>query len=273
MQIDCISEYEKIVKRFSGKDYNHPFFSDSTDKFKITKHKEGIYPAIVTISGFWSEDEDNKLNWQNSISNAFPNHEWFHIEWNTQKAPLKKYNLDKVFKANSNNKVQGLFIKFASFSRKYLSIVHILINNDWHLAVRNSRHTGRFLGDIMSACGHKEFILIGHSLGARVIHNCLEHISKKGITTNIKDVYLLGGAVSSRNSKWKSAMESIQNNAYNYYSKNDIVLREAYASIMIDDYPVGLNKVSLEKFINIDSSKYISGHTEYIPNFHIIKNK
>lgn len=272
MRINCISEYEKVIKRFDDYTFNHIYFMDSTSKFNLIKCKEGKYPAIITISGFWSEGEDNIKNWQHSITKAFPNQEWFHLEWNTRKKPMNKLSIDKSIKSEQITKYNR-YVKIYTFARKYLSIVNLAINNDWHLSVRNSKHAWQFLADILTACGHKEFILVGHSLGARVIHNCLEHITSKNIESNINDVFLLGGAVNSRNKKWENAIRSIKNSAYNYYSKNDGVLKEIYGAVMIDDYPIGLHGVNLSKFKNIDASKYIKGHTEYIPNFHIIKNK
>lgn len=277
MIIDCISEYEEVIKHYNySSSPNHFIFSDSIEKFKITKHRDGNYPAIVTISGFLSEDFDNRLNWQNSILNAFPDSEWFHLEWNTQKFPFKKKkysNKVTVYVPKSSNPKWNWIKTATIFAFTYTRTAHLLLNNWWHLTVRNSKHTGKLLGDTIMACKHKEFILVGHSLGARVIHNCLEHISNQDFETNIKEVHLLGGAVNSRKLKWEKTVNTVNDKIYNYYSKNDWVLKFLYGPFMIDRYPIGLQKIDLPYFENIDSSKFISGHKEYIPNFHIIKVK
>lgn len=277
MTIDCISEYKKIIKNYKNQSLpSQLLLSDSTDKFKLTKHRDGNYPAIITISGFFSEDCDNRLNWQNSVLTAFPDQEWFHLEWNTQQEPFrKKEPTNKPVpyqQAPIPNKLKWILIG-ASLMFSYTRFTYVLINNWWHLAIRNSRHTGKLLAETIMACQHKEFILVGHSLGARVIHNCLEHIAVSKVETNVKEAHLLGGAVNSRVLKWSKTTSSVKDKIYNYYSKNDKILKFMYSSIMIDRYPVGLQKIDLPVFVNIDSTKYISGHKEYIPNFHIIKKK
>lgn len=269
MKIDCLTDYEKVIRR-SNNVLDSILYADSTSKFKITKQKDGGYPAVITISGYLSEDLDNRLDWEHSVRTSFPDREWFHIEWNSQKYPFKNLTSNKLiipleFETVKKSKILSHFLEF--------KVIKIIINNSWHLAVRNSKHAGRLLGKSLVSCDNKQFILVGHSLGARVIHNCLEYISEQKGMSNVIDIHLLGGAVSNREKKWKRVSMAVMGNAYNYFSRNDSVLRELYSTIMIDDYPVGLSPVESHKFRNVDSSKFISGHTEYIRNFHIIRHK
>lgn len=46
---------------------------------------------------------------------------------------------------------------------------------------------------MISECKDKEYILIGHSLCARIIFNCLNFMNYSGFKTNISEVHLLGG--------------------------------------------------------------------------------
>lgn len=277
MYIHCLSEYEKIVEIVNRKkSLNQLLLLDSNEKFKITKHRDGKYPAVVTISGFLSEDLDNRAGWQNSILKAFPDNEWFHLEWNTQKNPFRKNVLtNKPVLFEPKPKKNNLkWVKLsASLLFSYTRFTYLLINNWWHLAVRNSKHTGKLLAETIMACEHREFILIGHSLGARVIYNCLEHLKTKNFETNITEAHLLGGAVNSRILKWDKTTDTVKNKIYNYYSSNDKVLKFLYSTIMIDRFPIGLQSINLPYFENIDSTEDILGHTEYIPNFHILKEK
>lgn len=273
----CITEFEKFNQDFDSRTVlERIIFRDSTDKFKITKHREGKYPAVITISGFLTEDKANYKNWESSITNIYPDREWFHVEWDCKKVPEKA---QKIF-----NKI--LEIKKTSYFKdsktvgvlplnlySYLSIPYLLINNWWHLAIRNSKHAGKMLGKRILACPDKEFILIGHSLGARVIFNCLEHIKGSKKETPIKEVHLLGGAVNSRKAKWNKTERTVRDKIYNYYSENDSILKLCYRAAMIDRFPIGLQKIDLPYFENIDSSFDISGHSEYTPNFHHLRWK
>lgn len=280
MRIECISEYEKILKQFNIKDKpNQLFFLDSNDKFKITKHRDGKYPAVITISGFLTEDLDNRLSWEKSVLTVFPDREWFHLEWDTQKSPWeKKVMTSQPIPYNpksSQSKIKWYKLGGAAllYFNLYTMVPYFIINNWWHLAVRNSKHTGKLLAKTIMACDHKEFILLGHSLGARVIYNCLEHIGKSNVETNIKEVHLLGGAVNSRVEKWNKTTGTVKDLVYNYHSKNDLILRRLYSLIMIDRFPIGLKDIDLPYFENIDSTADISGHSEYIQNFHLLKQK
>lgn len=277
MKIDCISEFEKINQDADSRTiFEKIILHSSTDKFKITKHREGTYPAIITISGFLTEDDENHKNWESSITNIYPDREWFHVEWNCKKVPeIAKKLFNKILetkKASYSNRDTAMGLLPLNFN-PYLSIHYLLINNWWHSAVRNSKHAGKKLASTFLACPGKEFILIGHSLGARVIFNCLEHIKRSGKETCIKEVHLLGGAVNSRKAKWIKTENTVKDKVYNYYSENDSILKICYSAAMIDRYPIGLQSIDLPYFENIDSTMDVFGHSDYTPNFHRLKQK
>ncbi|MFV8366207.1 DUF726 domain-containing protein [Flavobacterium sp. XS1P27] len=292
MVIDCISDYKKILNQNQKTNpLKDMFLSDSIDKFKITKHRDGNYPAIITISGWRSQDKDNRKDWEKSILRLYPDREWFHLEWNSEKIPV----IDKTLMTNmpSTNieiekpKINIKFIKRAFGVATVITatifpvsvIVPIvakginysgLLNNYWHSAVRNSKATGDCLAQVLYACKKKDFILVGHSLGARVIFNCLTYLSEKSLSSNIIEVHLLGGAVGNNSKKWSKMSLGVKNSIYNYFSDHDKVLKNAYRATMLSAKPIGLNEISNKKVINKNSTWLIKGHTEYIQNFHLI---
>lgn len=275
MEIDCITEYKKILNSYKSNFVKDMFLSDSIDKFKITKHKDGNYPAIITISGFTSEDKDNRKDWEKCISRIYPDREWFHLEWNSKKIPFDKEPMTKmpdILKTNEIKKPKYLkFIKYAVYRTNILlHLSDIFINNYWHVAVRNSSKTGECLAEILSACQKKEFVLIGHSLGARVIYNCLNHLYEKKLTSNIIEIHLLGGAVENDTEKWLRASFMVKKHIYNYYSFYDMVLTSSYRIGMLSFFPIGLYQIKNEKVVNLPSSRFIKGHTEYIKRFSIV---
>lgn len=278
MVINCITEYKKILNSFKSNIVKDMFLSDSIDKFKITKHRDGNYPAIITISGWRSEDKDNRKDWQDSILELYPDREWFHLEWNSKRFPIidKKYetNMPNIFDSQEVKKPKFLkLIKHVIYrTNMIVNISDILINNYWHSAVRNSKDSGVFLAKVLNACQKKEFILIGHSLGARVKYNCLKHIDENEFISNVFEVNLLVGAVSSNEKKWQTISLLVKNNIYNYFSDNDIVLKSAYRISMLSILPIGLAKIENKKVINNDSTRVIKGHSKYIENFHFLKN-
>ena len=268
LYIDCISDYEKVLKDRNIAKSNF-LLSEFDDKFKITKHKDGEYPAIITISGFCSEDVDNRINWRDYILKAYLEREWFHIEWNSEKWPfttkekdstpiLYKDNLDRA----TTNPFVNLLLSFTTAGRATL-ITKSVIDNFWHRAVRNARIAGQMLAMILDACPKRNFILVGHSLGARIIYNCLEELNRHCSTKKIVEAHLFGGAVGNDAVKWGKACEQVFERVHNYYSNKDMVLRFAYSISMLSFKPIGLNRIAYGKIANHDFSTYVSGHSSY----------
>lgn len=296
MVIDCISDYKKILNQIQEKKkIKDIFLSSSIDKFKITKQRDGNYPAIITISGWRSQDKDNRKDWEESILKIYPDREWFHLEWNSEKIPfIDKAVINnmpctdiKTEKQKKNTFFKRVFIVTSLVASSVIPIVPLvsavstiatplgytrLLNNYWHNAVRNSKLAGDNLAQVLNACKNKDFILVGHSLGARVIFNCLSYLSEKGLHSNIFEIHLLGGAVSSNPKKWSQTSLTVKNKIYNYYSDNDNVLKTAYRASMLSTEPIGLYEIVNKKVINRNTTIYIDGHTEYIKNFSLIKN-
>ncbi len=146
--------------------------------------------------------------------------------------------------------------------------------SSWYESIQNSEKTAlslvRDIELIYSFKPDVEIILMGHSLGARVIFNTLKNLQKNNI--KIYEVYLFGGAVSRMDKTgWLSALTVVEKKIYNFYSNNDSILKNLYQVTMIGDSPIGLGEIEfhtsanlqLAEIENIDVSNIIGGHTEY----------
>lgn len=146
--------------------------------------------------------------------------------------------------------------------------------SSWYESVSNTEKAATaLLNDITTIYSFRpdvKIILMGHSLGARVIYNMLIKLHKHDF--KVYEVYLFGGAVS-RNNKagWLSALSTVDKKIYNYYSSNDDILKKLYCSTMAGDDPIGLGKIEyfssvdskMAELKNIDCTDVIGGHTEY----------
>jgi len=133
--------------------------------------------------------------------------------------------------------------------------------------------TGILLADLLCRVKNTEFILIGHSLGARVLYYTLNSLSTRS-HTHVKDVYLLGGAVDGTNKEgWTKASEAVDGQIYNCYSSNDSVLKYLYspANLWLS-HPIGLGPISCPapNICNVDVSKFVPGHMYYKVNLEAI---
>ena len=78
----------------------------------------------------------------------------------------------------------------------------------------------------------------------------------------------MGGAIGNNIDDWKKAKNAVSGKIYNYYTKNDKILTYVYrpASFFLSE-PIGLNPIKgINDIINIDTSNFVSGHTEYKQN-------
>ena len=247
--------------------------------FKIEKLKSGTGPSLLFINGFLSQKNENYSDWQNAVSKKYNANPWYSVSWEASTlAKLGKYsgNASKMV----GKKVAGELAKTASkqFAKKlnplaWATIAGDLINNPWHNAMVKASMTGILLADLLTRTQNDDgFILMGHSLGARVIYYTLEALSTR-TDSIIDNVYLLGGAVGDQVDGWNNASKAVNGIIYNCYSKNDGILKNMYRGAnALMSKPIGINKIKIDspKIINKNVSSFVNGHMEYKNQFNKI---
>ena len=96
---------------------------------------------------------------------------------------------------------------------------------NYKLYERRAEQLGRLLPDILSdipETHNRPIDLIGHSLGARMIHHALLSLSHHPLF--IRDAYLLAGAAETTPLDWHLALNNMSGCIFNAYSKHDLVL-------------------------------------------------
>lgn len=94
------------------------------------------------------------------------------------------------------------------------------------LMERRSESVGRMIPELLSEAISDRPIsvnLIGHSLGARVIHLMLAHADLTDMEIN--DCIFLGGAADAVAEDWQACLGRIRGKLYNCYSRRDLVLQ------------------------------------------------
>jgi hypothetical protein len=141
-----------------------------------------------------------------------------------------------------------------------------LVGNPWHVAIVKASMTGILLADILSRTRGQEFILMGHSLGARVIYYALAALATVERPI-IRDAYLLGGAVGATDEDdWTRATGAVTGTIHNCYSTNDQILKFLYQGACATlSKPVGIREIVSKsaKIKNHDCSNLVDGHTTW----------
>ncbi|KIJ54324.1 hypothetical protein M422DRAFT_42501 [Sphaerobolus stellatus SS14] len=142
-----------------------------------------------------------------------------------------------------------------------------LIDNPWSNALDRAKAAGAVLADILLRrnLGVRPIMLIGFSLGARVIFYALLELAKQKAYGIVQDVFLLGATVTAPTRSWLEVRGVVPGRFVNGYARNDWVLNYLFRATS-----GGLNTVAglrpvenIPGLENVDVTDKISGHNSY----------
>ena len=139
--------------------------------------------------------------------------------------------------------------------------------DEWKEAQNNSKLYANLLSQEIYSMKYEnqnnKIYLYGHSLGTNLIKETFKNLYKQNI--KIEKAFLFGGASSGKSSEWDKISNVSTNGIYNFYSKNDDVIKYLYRHLEEDDNPIGLKQISTKSnnIFNIDTSHIVNGHMEY----------
>jgi len=244
--------------------------------FKITQLKEGRGPSVVVINGWLTEKGKNlERGWLNSLGRFYGPNPWYLVEWeNKCLSDLGKLSVDSGGQAAALAALAKMAQQASAKATGPMAIAQApllamrLAKNPWHVAFFKSAQTGSLLADAISrTSSRKQYVLMGHSLGAKVVVHCLQALGDQG-KPRIKSAQLLGGAIGTgKSATWSPAAAAVSDKIHNYYSKNDDVLRVVYsaARAFVGTPPIGRNRVRWQpkKIANHDVSEWVGSHNDY----------
>ncbi|KAK9909726.1 hypothetical protein WJX75_006627 [Coccomyxa subellipsoidea] len=142
-----------------------------------------------------------------------------------------------------------------------------MIDHAWVVALDRAQKAGVLLAHTLMAGGHgdRPVILVGYSMGARLIFHCLLELCRHNAKGVVEHVVLMGVPVSTRLERWAMARSAVAGRFVNAYSRRDWVLGLIYrgANGFVKGAG-GLCPMKCPGIENINLTSIIAGHFDYI---------
>ncbi|MEZ9590963.1 DUF726 domain-containing protein [Vibrio breoganii] len=290
--ISCLSDYQKLLW-----DPKQPVVNENSSKLSKLKAKHMPFgrldnfsisrvdsngdknkgPNVIVINGFLSEGGSDTQDWLSAINDSkYSLSAVYHLNWdagqffNFNEGLVEKLSMLALNETAKKNIINSLTAVVAGvLTPASLSIYGTLISSvltTWYDALHKTEKAGQALSYAIQCCDDdKGYVVMGHSLGARVIFYLLQDLSevKKRL---INKVFLLGGAIDSEYSidSWEGVESAVQESIYNVYSKHDKTLKLLYQLTTVGmSNPIGITPISSKKkslIRNYDASGRVNGN-------------
>jgi pimeloyl-ACP methyl ester carboxylesterase len=259
---------DKIVKKLEVK------------KIEVPKQKPGMN-LYISISGFLKYDKKTESQYFWQIMRQQHDHgEMYCFDWepdvlHSLGVVLHDFvgsNLSEMIRGSWLTALSGMLVPaiggiMSAMAWPLLSLkVFSLVNNPWSVALDRSVGAGKLLAEVLQTHiqGNRPVTLVGFSMGAKVIFECLQELAKKNMTGIVENVFLFGAPVPMKKKLFKEARRVVAGRFVNGYSMKDWVLAFMYRASSLSYDVAGLQPCFEDLGIeNIDVSEVIEGHHEY----------
>lgn len=232
--------------------------------------REGAGIPVVFAAGFLSEGVSKWGDWQRTVGTRFPELAVYQVHWGA-----KELSDLAVLVGTSSGKaaVQAMLIQAARRGNKGFGLpglgwalaAHDVVANPWTVAKTRAGMTGAALAELIARTQDGPYVLMGHSLGARVMVTAAQALGTRPGPTRIESMHLFGAAVD-RKDDWRSLQSAVTGTVRNYWSSNDPVLRWLYRLGEGGKQAAGQqgfgSKLSRIKDRNVNRS--VNGHSGYL---------
>ena len=147
------------------------------------------------------------------------------------------------------------------------------IDNPWSMAMERAQAAGKELAEALLDGVHggrsRPVTLVGYSLGARVVHACLQHLAVAPGRPHgaghglVAHAVLAGAAVPRDVAAWRCSRSVVSGRLINAYNPKDWVLRFLFRYQSWEMRVAGLAPVSGAAVENVDVSQIVPGHLQY----------
>ena len=240
--------------------------------FNIELIKPGSGVAVIVANGLFSEGADTRSDWKKLVARRYPESPIYRVHWGSNDLG----DLSAMVKAMGGQPaaalgLKGLAAKATKAGAKKLGplapalAIAAIAKNPWHTAKVKADRTGVALAGLLARTDAKSYVLVGHSLGARVAATAAETLATSKSGPKIDTVHLLGAAIGSKGD-WRLLSKAVTGAVHNYHSSNDSVLKYAYPAAQAGQTAVGFAgfRTEFARIHDHDVSAIVAGHSKYL---------
>ncbi|MGP5183005.1 DUF726 domain-containing protein [Corynebacterium variabile] len=239
--------------------------------FRIEKTGDGVGIPVVIARGFLSEKSTEWKKEARAVRRIYPDSPVYELYWGSKELKhLSAFiNTFTYGQMGKNAVLKGVGRASKGMAKKAAPIAPALaagslLKNPWHTAVNRANQTGTALAALLAKTEQKEFVLVGHSLGGRVMVTAATAMAGFGAAPKIRDIHLMGAAIGGKRN-WRPLSEAVSGTVNNYHSANDPVLKYLYSTAQFGQSAVGRVgfRSHYPNIVDHDVSDLVSNHGEY----------
>ncbi|HET7690506.1 MAG TPA: DUF726 domain-containing protein [Nocardioidaceae bacterium] len=246
-------------------------YVSSDSSFRLEKLRDGDGPVVVLASGFLTDGQDGWGTWRPMVDRRYPDATVYRVHWGAKE--LKSIGMLAGLGAGKVAARKAVAAAGKKGSKAFGSLpgigwvlaAHDVAANPWSVAKNRAGMTGAILADLIARTDEGPYILIGHSLGARVMVHAAQALgTRTGAEPLIETMHLLGAAVGNKGD-WRSLDAAVNGTVWNYRSSRDEVLGTVYKIAEMGQKAVGYTgfNSTFQRIKDRNVTRTVGGHSAY----------
>lgn len=247
----------------------------SDKSFGLQKVADGDGPTVIFANGFLSEGTEGWGTWERLIGERYPDATVYRLTWGAKE--LKALGVLAGQQAGAvavKAAVEKLALQATKGAGKLLGplsgvfLAAGVAKNPWHVARTRATMTGSVLADAIVRANESGVVLVGFSLGARVMVAAAESLATRhGESPRIESMHLLGAAVGTGRD-WRAIGTAVSGTVWNYRSENDLILKYLYKTAEAGQSAVGFEGIPTRSphIKNVNVSRRVPSHMSQVKN-------
>lgn len=252
-------------------------YAGADKSFAIERLREGEGAPVVFATGFLTEGLARWDDWRPLVDSRYPNAPVYQVHWGAKE--LKDLAV-LVGAGSAKAAAHAVLVQGAKKGSKgfglpgmaWVLVGQELAANPWTVAKTRAGMTGAALAELMARTIEGPYVLMGHSLGARVMVTAAQALGTRAGAPRVTEMHLLGAAVDSR-SDWRTLDAAVAGPVWNYWSAEDSVLAWLYrlgegGKAAAGHVGFGSSSARIK---NRNVSRVVPGHTKYVSSVRLAR--